>query len=91
MIIVILGPLTIRVLQLVCSACMAIVECRTVLHHCKVIFSGPQRQWIVCCLHLKIGFRSSAQGRQWRSIFNYLINLALGIIIAKCQVLGGLP
>ena len=28
-------------------------------------FSGLQGSWIVCCLHLKIKFRSCARRRQW--------------------------
>jgi len=49
------------------------VKCRSVLHHCVVIFSGPQtqRSWIECCLHLKIEFCSCARGRQWCGIFHY--------------------
>ena len=31
-----------NLLQLVFSACVATVKSRTVLHHCVVIFSGPQ-------------------------------------------------
>jgi len=36
-----------------------------------VIFSGPQGSWIVCCLHLKIEFRSCARGRPWCGIFHW--------------------
>jgi len=28
------------------------------IRHCVVIFYGPQGSWIVCCLHLKLEFRS---------------------------------
>ena len=60
-------------LQLVFSACVAAVKSRPVLHHCAVIFSGPQGSWSVhvCCLHLKIEFRSCARGRQWCGIIHY--------------------
>jgi len=30
-----------------------------------------QGSWVVCCLHLKIEFRSCARGRQWWDIFHY--------------------
>jgi len=40
-------------------SCVAAVKCRPVIHVCVVIsYSGPQGSWIVCCLHLKIMFRS---------------------------------
>jgi len=29
---------------------------------CSYELSGPQGSWIVCCLHLKIEFRSCARG-----------------------------
>ena len=37
------------------SAIVAAVKSRPVLHHCVVIFSGPQGSWSVHvrCLHLK--------------------------------------
>ena len=55
------------------SACVAAVKCRPALHHCVVIFSGPQGSWSVnvCCLPLKMEFRSCARGRQWCGIFHY--------------------
>ena len=51
-------------LQLVFSACVAAVKSRLVLHHCVVIFFGPQGSWSVhvCCLHLKMEFCSCAGG-----------------------------
>jgi len=33
------------------------------------IFFGPQYLWIVCCLDLKLEFRSCALGLQWCGIF----------------------
>ena len=55
------------------SACVAAVKSRPVLHHCVVIFSGPQGSWSVhvCCLHLKMEFRSCARGRQVCGIIHY--------------------
>jgi len=60
-------------LQLVFSASVAAVKSRPVLHHCSVIFSGPQgsRSVHVCCLHLKIEFRSCARGCQWCGYIHY--------------------
>jgi len=36
-------------------------------------FSGPQGSWSVhvCCLHLKMEFRSCARGRHWCDIIHY--------------------
>ena len=36
-------------------------------------FSGPQRSWSVhvCCLHLKMEFRSCSRRRQWCGIIHY--------------------
>jgi len=44
-----------------------------------VYFSVPQGSWSVhvCCLHLKMEFRSCARGRQWCGIINYYWWLAL--------------
>jgi len=38
-----------------------------------LIFSGPQGSWSahVCCLHLKMEFRSCARGCQWCGIIHY--------------------
>ena len=43
-----------------------------VLHYCENIFFGPQGSWSVhvCCLHLKMEFRSCARGRQWCGIIH---------------------
>jgi len=40
---------------------------------CSHIFSGPQGSWSVhvCCLHLKMEFRSCARGHQWLGIIQY--------------------
>jgi len=53
----------------------AAVKSRPVLHHCVVIFSGPQGLWSVhaCCLNLKMEFRSCARGRQWCGIIHYYL------------------
>jgi len=52
--------------------CCGCKRSRPILYHCvdiyKLYFSG-QKSCIVCCLHLKIEFRSSARGRQWCGIF----------------------
>jgi len=42
-----------------------------VLHHCVVIFSGPQGLWSVhvCSLHLKMEFRSCARGVSGVALF----------------------
>jgi len=59
------------------SACVAAVKSRPVLHHCVVIFfwsSGIMEctcSLHVCCLHLKIEFRSCARGRPWCGIIHY--------------------
>ena len=38
-----------------------------------LVFSGPQGSWSVhvCCLLLKMEFRSCARGRQWCGIIHY--------------------
>jgi len=40
---------------------------------CSHIFSGPQGSWSVhvCCLHLKMEFRSFTRGRQWCGIIHF--------------------
>jgi len=63
------------------SACVAAVKSRPVLHHCVVIFPGPQGSWSVhvCCLHLKI---ECARGRQWCGIIhNYGWTASLKLVL----------
>ena len=40
------------------------------LQHCVVLFSGPLKSGMVCCLDFKIGFCSRARGCQWCGIFH---------------------
>ena len=62
--------LTTAVVKCLCGGC----KMSPVLHHCVVIFfSGPQGSWSVhvCCLHLKMEYRSCARGLQWCGIIHY--------------------
>jgi len=61
---------------------------RSVLHHCVVIFSGPQGSWSVhyCCLHLKMEFRSCARGRQWCGKGQLARFIRLHCVCRFCQI-----
>jgi len=63
-----ISPIYITNLSLVC-VCYVFI-CPRTASVCSY-FSGPQGSWVVCCLHLKIEFRSCARRRQWCGIFYY--------------------